>query len=142
MDLADKIIDIANNGSKEYSEYGIDELGLPVPYPLNCDYIVARIMARSDSFFRIGNDAFVNRTLVKNNASSISIYCGEIKIALWKNDALKDKWKGATTFINRECHMIYSRILELFPEYDRRYIEVVDNLIWDREKTDFIIKGD
>ena len=44
MDLADRIINNSKLLENEFAEYGIDELGLPVPYPLNTSYIVARII--------------------------------------------------------------------------------------------------
>lgn len=139
MDLADKII--KNSKVEDYPEYGIDELGLPVPKPLSCDYIVARIIVKSTFFFQIDGKVFINRKLLKNNVSDTAIACGEPRIILWKDESDREKWKGVTAFIKREQPMIYARMLELFPEYDRRYIEVVDNLIWDTEKSEFIMKG-
>ena len=140
MNLADKIIN--NISFEDFSEFGIDELGLPVPYPINTDYIVARIIGSNKNIFRVGDDLFLDKKKIPMSSSYIKMLCGEPKIILWKNDDLQKKWKGVSGFIGSNYPIIWDKIIKYSPVYSRRYIEVVNNLIWDKEKADFINKGE
>lgn len=142
MDLADRIIQNNSVQEKDYQEFGIDELGLPVPYPINTSYIVARIIGSDKNLFKVGDRLYLDKRYIPMRASYVKMLCGEPRIVLWKNDEMRDKWKNPSSFIGNNFSIIWDKLMKYVPEYDRRYIEVVKGLIWDKEKSDFIVKGE
>lgn len=142
MDLADRIINNSKLLENEFAEYGIDELGLPVPYPLNTSYIVARIIGSEKNLFKVQRRLYLDKRLIPMNSTYVKMLCGEPRIVLWKNEDMQKKWKSTSSFINNNFSIIWDKLMEYVPEYDRRYIEVVKGLVWDKEKSDFIVKGE
>ena len=147
MSLADDIIEQNNKVELEkYEEFGIDELGLAVPKPVNADYILSRIIARHEFFFKIGKDVFIDRKKITSGVSNltlaITILCGDPKIVLWADNIKKEDWKGVMPTIKRDSSLIYSKMLALFPEYNRDFIKITDGLIWNKKKADIEQKQD
>lgn len=143
--LADKIIEQGNSQDNDYEEFGIDELGLPVPKPLNSAYIVARILARSEIFYKVGDTVFVDKKRIDGPVRSlveVFLLCGEPRIIMWKDEASKKEWRGVSPIIKKEYVMIYVRLLELAQNFERSVIKVTDNLMWNCNKADFIIRGE
>lgn len=146
MSLADKIINRQHLEENDYIEFGIDEVGIPVPKPLNSEYIVARIIAKSSVYYKINDTVFIDKERlngkISNTTREVAILCGEPRIILWKDDSSRLEWRGVSSIIKKESMMIYARLLELAPEFDKRRIKVTDNLMWDCKKADFIIRGE
>ena len=125
--LADKIISQLEQGdTDEDSQYwGIDELGLPIPNPVNIAYVVARIFARYENIFKIHNEMFVDRKPVRQNNQTLLSLCGRVELMSVPNG--KDKrdiepWDQTRRVVNRETPLVWKKLIELAPAYNRDYI--------------------
>lgn len=114
MDLADKII--ASNDSNN-EPFKVDEFGLPIPETVNQDYIVARILSQKRIFYKLHGDLYVDGELIKPSISNI----------VWLNN-------GADKYISgKNITIIWKRLLECVHEFERKYIRITNELIWNRE---------
>lgn len=116
MNLADKIIEAKDEQSLPFS---VDELGLPMPDKTNQEYIVARILSQKRNIYKIKGDLFVDGELVKPSVANV----------IWLNHG-GDKYINGNTLT-----LIWRRLLECVHEFDRRYIRITDEIVWDREKS-------
>lgn len=116
MDLADRIIDINN---RENEPFEVDEFGLPMPDEVNQDYIVARILSQKYNIYKIQGELFVDGELVKPSISNL----------VWLNH-------GPNKYIcGKNLTLIWKRLLECVHEYDRKYIRITDEIVWNREES-------
>lgn len=155
MDLADQLI--AKNKSEEKRRtfaphYGIDETGLPVPKPINADYVVMRIISNIN-IYQTGGEFFVGKQRYKQTSQSIIALTGRPKIIVFEevdsDDMDKQRetnetmWKQMKNVINSESGLIWEMMRKMVPVYNKRYIRINDQLVWDRETTDilFMPKG-
>lgn len=149
--LVDRII--ARNNAEQRAEetgdpittqWGIDEAGFPIPNPVNVDAIVARIIMRHGTVFRIGDALFVDRKKVQTNSSgmpnaaTIIALCGKPKIILWGTDErdLDKLWRQMKRLISNDWPIIWHRLLEVAPKYDRKYIQIMDGYVWGVDEAD------
>ena len=141
--IADKLINKISGGDtpKVVSQWGIDEYGFPFPKPVNSDAVAARIFARYENVFRIGNDIFVNRVRVSQNKTELMALCGRPRIVAWADEEDDELfWRQVKHIINGEWPLVWAKIRELAPEYNRDYIRIVGGLIWDMDDSDIIYK--
>lgn len=119
MGLADEII-IKNQRQNEIYEY--DDVGLPAPEVENNDYIVARIICRNKrSLFKVGDEVFYGRKPMSNNI---------------KNNLVILNGKADTLIKGDNCILIWERLKELLPEYNRDFIKITDGVVWNKRKAD------
>lgn len=147
MGLADEIIKNNSDQNRECNDVGIDDLGFPAPQTPNTDYVVARILARDKTLFKLNGSVYSNRKQIirENNIPApkqILFMCGEPKIICPRASATPAelaKWSAKVIHvINTYAPIIYERLYEMIPQYNKRYIQITDNLIWDKEKGDFV----
>lgn len=118
MGIADEIITNMNNSQS--SEY--DDVGLPIPQEETNDYIVARIICRNkDRLFKIGDTVFRDRKPLGGNIRQ------RIVILNGKQDKL---------IRGDNCLIIWERLKEVLPEYNRDAIEIANGIVWNRKKAD------
>lgn len=140
--LADKVIDrLEQAPAKDEPYWGIDELGIPVPKPVNISYVVARVLVQHENIFRIHDKVFVRRKPVQKNSQTLLSLCGRLELAVSpdgnNNDSI-EPWAQAKRIINKEHPLVWKRIVELIPVYDRKYIKITDHLAWDKDEADII----
>lgn len=155
--LADRII--ARNEAEQRAEetggpvvtqWGIDEVGFPIPNPVNVDAIVARIIMKHNTVFKIGNALFVDREKVQTNsngmpnAATIIGLCGKPRIILWGTDNpdSAELWRQIKKLVNNDWPIIWHRLLEVAPQYDRKYIQIMDGYVWGVDEADLFATGD
>ena len=151
MDLADQLI--AKNKSEEKRRtfaphYGIDETGLPVPNPINADYVVMRIISNIN-IYQTGGEFFVGKQRYKQTSQSIIALTGRPKLIVFEDIDSDDRdkqreenenmWKQMKNVINSESGLIWEMMRKMVPVYNKRYIRINDQLVWDRETTDIIV---
>ena len=152
MDLADQLI--AKHQAKVTREekgfaphYGIDETGLPVPKPINADYVVMRIIGNV-GIYRAGDDFFVGRRTLRQNSQSLIALTGRPRLIIFDDESLdedgrreenENMWKQMKNVINSESGLIWEMMRKMVPVYNKRYIRINDQLVWDRETTDIIV---
>lgn len=151
--LADRVIEQndARNAGKEYSDYwGIDEVGFPWPKPVTAMAVACRVLARygsTENIFKIGEDLFIYRRKMAMghlNGRTLMAACGKPEIVLWadENDTKtqdQEFWRQVKRIINTEYPIIWSAILDLIPEYNRDYIRISGDLVWDVNNAKVII---
>ena len=148
MDLADRII--AQNQTeekrREYApHYGIDETGIPIPKPVNADYIIIRIIGNKN-IYKIGDRFYVDRHEYRQAAQSLIALCGRPKIVVFeeeldddsKHEANENMWKQVKSTINSEHGLIWDRLRDMVPQFNKRYLRINKQLVWDRELADII----
>lgn len=152
MDLADQLIakhqaNVAREENGFAPHYGIDETGLPVPKPINADYVVMRIIGNV-SIYRAGDDFFVGRRTLRQNSQALIALTGRPKLVIFDNESLdedgkreenENMWKQMKNVINSESGLIWEMMRKMVPVYNKRYIRINDQLVWDRENTDIIV---
>lgn len=140
--LADKIINRLDQPPEEDEHYwGIDELGIPVPKPVNISYVIARVFAQHENIFHIHNEVFIDRTPVRKNSHTLLSVCGRLEIVSSPNGIEKgsvEPWIEMKRIINGEYPLVWKKIIELSPIYDRKYIKITDHLAWDKDGADII----
>jgi len=153
MDLADKLI--AQNQAEEKKKangfaphHGIDETGLPVPNPVNADYVVMRIIGNIN-IYQMGGEFYVGKQRYKQTSQSIIALTGRPRLIVFENVRPDDKdkqhetnevmWKQMKSVINSEAGLIWEMLRKMVPHYNKRYIRINDQLVWDRETTDILI---
>ena len=142
------------SGKKKSPDYwGFDELGFEWPNPVNSEAVVASVLCRYDDIkgvcciYRVGDDLFVNGKKVKQTSAGLLGLLSQPHIVLWTNydpnnqDELK-VWKQIKHIVATEYPIVFNRLLELVEEYNRRYIRVSKNYVWDTENSEFIFKQD
>lgn len=156
MDLADKLI--AQNEAEEKKKnncfaphYGIDETGIPIPKPVNSDYIVMRIIGNVN-MYRIGNEFYVDKRHYKKGSQSLIALCGKPIIVLHEDIDPDDKeaqyiatdnmWRQVKNTINSEHGLIWEKLRDMVPQFDKRYIRINGQLVWDREKSEILVIPD
>lgn len=140
--LADKVISrLEQPSAREEPYWGIDELGIPVPRPVNIAYIIARVFAQHENIFHIHNEVFINRKPVQKNNHALLSLCGRLEIVSAPDGGDKgdiEPWAEAKKIINGEYPLVWKKIVELSPIYDRKYIKITDHLAWDKDEADII----
>lgn len=118
MGIADEIITSMNKSiSNEY-----DDVGLPIPQEETNDYIVARIICRNkDRLFKIGDTIFRDRKPLDGNIRQTIVVLNGKEDKLIRGD---------------NCLIIWERLKEVLPEYDRDAIEIVNGIVWNRKNAD------
>lgn len=118
MGIADELIkSIESDGANGY-----DEVGLPIPNEENNDYIVARIICRNKRrLFKIGEDIFLDRKPMFGNI---------------KNNLVVLNGKASPLIRGDNCLLIWERLKEVLPEYNRDYIKIADGIVWNRNNAD------
>ena len=121
-------------------QWGIDEVGFPWPKPVNNDAIVARIFLRHDNIFKIEREIFVDRNKVQQNKNSLIALCGRPKIIEWADKADDEAfWKELRLMINTDWPIIWERIIEIAPIYNRDYIRLNDRMVWGKDESDILL---
>lgn len=152
MDLADQLIakqqkSIAKKENGFAPHYGIDETGLPVPKPVNADYVVMRIIGNVN-IYRAGGDFFIGRRTLRQSSQSLIALTGRPKLVVFDDESLDDDgkreenenmWKQMKSVINSESGLIWEMMRKMVPVYNKRYIRINDQLVWDRVETDIIV---
>ena len=152
MELADQLIakhqaNVAREENGFAPHYGIDETGLPVPKPINADYVVMRIIGNV-SIYRAGEDFFVGRRTLRQNSQALIALTGRPKLIIFDDESLdedgrreenENMWKQMKNVINSESGLIWEMMRKMVPVYNKRYIRINDQLVWDRETTDIIV---
>ena len=140
--LADKVIDrLEQTPADDEPYWGIDELGIPVPKPVNIAYIVARVLARNENVFHIYGEVFVDRKPVQQTSKVLLALCGRATVVSVPDGESKkniEPWAQTKAIINREYPLVWERIKESTPVYDRKYIKITDHLVWDKDEADII----
>lgn len=140
--LVDKIISRLEQPPAEEEPYwGIDELGIPVPKPVNISYVTARVFAQHENIFHIQNEVFIDRKPVRKNNHNLLSLCGRLEIVSSPNGIEKgnvEPWVEMKKIINGEYPLVWKKIIELSPVYDRKYIKITDHLAWDKDEADII----
>ena len=147
MGLADEIIKQNTIQEVENNSIGIDELGFPAPKVPNVDYVVARILAKDETLFKLNGAIYSHRKQIIRESQiptskQLFLMCGEPKIIVPDENSSEEgiyKWVEMTIrLIKTRSPVIYGRLYDLVPKYNKRYIQVTDGIIWDKEKGDFI----
>lgn len=152
MDLADQLIakqqkSIAKKENGFAPHYGIDETGLPIPKPVNADYVVMRIIGNVN-IYRAGGDFFIGRRTLRQSSQSLIALTGRPKLVVFDDESLDDDgkreenenmWKQMKSVINSESGLIWEMMRKMVPMYNKRYIRINDQLVWDRVETDIIV---
>ena len=156
MDLADKLIAQTqaderkkNNGFAPH--YGIDETGIPIPKPVNSDYIILRIIGNVN-MYRIGDEFYVDKRRYRQGPQSLIALCGRPNIVLFEDIDEDDKdaqyiakenmWRQVKNTINSEHGLIWEKMREMVPQYNKRYLRINRMLVWDRETSEILIIPD
>lgn len=145
--LADRVINrVEEDKHREQANivgvWGFDESGFPWPNPVNSDAIVARIFSchEKDSIFKIDNQIFVHRKKVLQNKSTLLTLCGRPKIVEWVSEPEYNKfWREVKRTISGEYPIIWARIIEIAPPYNRDYIRIDKNHIWGKNEADILL---
>lgn len=148
MDLADRIIaqNQTEERKREYApHYGIDETGIPIPKPVNADYVIMRIIGNKN-IYKIGDGFYVDRHLYKQTSQSLIALCSRPKIAVFDDDLDDDAkheeneimWKQVKSTINSEHGLIWDKLRDMVPPFNKRYLRINRQLVWDRELADII----
>lgn len=152
MDLAEKLI--AQNQREENKKsrgfaphYGIDETGIPIPKPVNSAYIVARIIGNIN-IYQLSGEFYVERRRYKQTAQNLIALCGRPRVVLFE-DEIGDKdsqheinemiWKQTKSVINSEHGLIWERLREVVPQFNKRYIRINNLLVWDKEQAEILV---
>lgn len=152
MDLADQLIakqqkSIAKKENGFAPHYGIDETGLPIPKPVNADYVVMRIIGNVN-IYMAGGDFFIGRRTLRQSSQSLIALTGRPKLVVFDDESLDDDgkreenenmWKQMKGVINSESGLIWEMMRKMVPVYNKRYIRINDQLVWDRETTDILL---
>lgn len=152
MDLADQLIEKnKRNVEKEKNgfapHYGIDETGLPVPKPINADYVVMRIIGNTN-MYRIGNEFFIGKRCLRQTSGTVIAITGRPKLVVFNDESLdndgkreanENMWKQMKNVVNSESSLIWEMLRKVVPVYNKRYIRINNQLVWDRETTDIIL---
>lgn len=148
--LADRVINSINKPRQEDDQYkdqwGIDEFGFPWPNPVTTDAIVASILLKynKESMFKVSGDLFFNRVKYTQNRQNLLALCGKPKIVLWANASeeshdIEALWSQIKRVINSDWPVIWVKLREIIPEYNRDYIRIRDDMIWGKEESDILI---
>lgn len=151
--LADKVIeqnDIHNANKDAISYWGIDEVGFPWPKPVTAMAVACRVIARygsPENIFKIRGDLFIYRRKMAMghlNSKTLMASCGKPEIVLWadeKDTKAQDQefWRQVKRIINTEAPLVWSAILDLVPEYNKDYIRISGDLVWDVNNAKVII---
>lgn len=148
MDLADRIIaqNQTEERKREYApHYGIDDTGIPIPKPVNADYVIMRIIGNKN-IYKIGDRFYVDRYLYRQTSQSLIALCGRPKIVAFdddldddaKHNANEDMWKQVKGTINSEHGLIWDRLRDMVPTFNKRYLRINRQLVWDRELADIV----
>lgn len=156
MDLADKLI--AKNQAEERAKennfaphYGIDETGLPVPNPVNASYIVMRIIGNLN-MYQLNGEFFIDKRKYKQTAQSLIALTGRPRLVMLENPEDEEKglkheldekmWQQVKKTINSEHGLIWEKLREMVPKYNKRYIRINRLLVWDRETSEILVMPD
>lgn len=151
MDLADRIIaqNKLEEKKKEYApHFGIDETGIPVPKPVNASYVVMRILGNKE-LHQAGGEFYIHRQRYPKNSQSLIALCGRPKLVLFedvseddldsKHEVNEDLWKQLKNTIKSEHGLIWEMLKEMTPAFDKRYIRINKELVWDRRTSEIIM---
>lgn len=121
MGLADEIIDKTRQDESEAKEQRYDDVGLLIPEVENNDYIVARIICRNKrKLFKANGVVYYNRAPMSNKIKDNLVMLNGKTDSLIRGD---------------NCILIWERLKELLPEYNRDCIKIADGFIWNRKTT-------
>lgn len=156
MDLADKLI-AKNQAEKRAKEnnfaphYGIDETGLPVPNPVNASYIVMRIIGNLN-MYQLNGEFFIDKRKYKQTAQSLIALTGRPRLVMLENPEDEEKglkheldermWQQVKKTINSEHGLIWEKLREMVPQFNKRYIRINRMLVWDRETSEILVMPD
>jgi hypothetical protein len=153
MDLADRLIAQKQAEDKKRENnfaphYGIDDTGLPVPKPVNASYVVMRIMGNLN-MYQIGGEFYIGRRRYKQTAQNLIALTGRPHLVTFDDIDEDDKvkqhetdeimWKQMKNIINSERGLIWERLREVIPHFNKRYLRINEQLVWDRETSDILI---
>lgn len=152
MGLADKLI--AKQASNDLApHYGVDETGLPVPSPINADYVVARIIGNKD-IYQANGDFYIGHTLYKQTPQSLIALCGHPRLVEFdalspqatmssKSEVNYQVWRQIKKVINEEYGLVWEMLRHTTPSYNKRLIRINDDLVWDKDSSTikFMPKG-
>ena len=156
MDLADKLIaqKQAEERAKENNfapHYGIDETGLPVPKPVNASYIVMRIIGNLN-IYQLNGEFFVDKRRYKQTAQSLIALTGKPRLVVLedvveneeekKRELSETMWRQVKNVINSEHGLIWEKLREMVPQFNKRYIRINNMLVWDRETCEILVMPD
>ena len=156
MDLADKLIakKQAEERAKENNfapHYGIDETGLPVPNPVNASYIVMRIIGNLN-MYQLNGEFFIDKRKYKQTAQSLIALTGRPRLVMLENPEDEEKglrheldermWQQVKKTINSEHGLIWEKLREMVPQFNKRYIRINRMLVWDRETSEILVMPD
>lgn len=156
MDLADRLI--AQNEADEKKKnnnfaphYGIDETGIPIPKPVNSDYVIMRIIGNVN-MYRIGDEFYVDKRHYRQGPQALIALCGRPKIVLFedideddkeaKYEARENMWRQVKNTINSEHGLIWEKMRDLVPRFNKRYLRINRMLVWDRETSEILVIPD
>lgn len=156
MDLADKLI--AKKQAEERAKknnfaphYGIDETGLPVPNPVNASYIVMRIIGNLN-MYQLNGEFFIDKRKYKQTAQSLIALTGRPRLVMLENPEDEEKglkheldermWQQVKKTINSEHGLIWEKLREMVPQFNKRYIRINRMLVWDRETSEILVMPD
>lgn len=155
MDLADRLIaqnEAEQNKKSEFApHYGIDETGIPVPKPVNAAYVIMRIIGNIN-IYRLGEEFYVNKRHYQKNAQSLLALCGRPKLVVFEdvepddvhaqymeNDAM---WNQLKRVVSSEHGLIWDRLRDVVPEFNKRYIRLNHMFVWDKEACEILVIPD
>lgn len=151
MDLADRIIaqNQTEERKREYApHYGIDDTGIPIPKPVNADYVVMRILGNIN-MYKIGEMFFVDKRRYRETAQNIIALCGRPRLVMFEgideedklkqHEANEEMWRQMKSVINSEHGLIWEKLRDMVPDYSKRYLRINKQLVWDRENADIIV---
>lgn len=153
MDLADKLIAQKQAEEKKRENnfaphYGIDETGLPVPKPVNASYIVMRIIGNLN-IYQLGGEFYVGQRRYKQTAQNLIALSGRPHLVMFEDVEDNDKetqhnmdetmWKQMKNTINSEHGLIWEKLRETVPQFNKRYIRINDQLVWDKETSEILL---
>lgn len=148
--LADRVIEQnERNSNRVHSDqWGIDEIGFPWPRPVSAMAVACRVLAKygnTDRLFRVGDDIYIDRKKInRKNSPNLMALCGRPEIILWADESdinAQDAefWTQVKHVINTEAPIVWADIISMAPEYNRDYIRITDNMIWDVNNANVMI---
>lgn len=154
--LADKVIQRLESEAKftngRYPQWGVDDKGFPWPNPVNAEAIAAALFfwhgkeRGVDNIFKIEGEIFIGgRKITKDRTTLLSLF-RQPKIVCWadkssQQDSIASShtlWKQIKSTINSEWPIIWAKVVEIAPVYDKGYIRIAEGLIWGKEEGDIL----
>lgn len=131
MDFADQLLFAKNRSERRFSRdnvptEGVDEFGIPIPYPVTEDYFVARILLRNKGIYY--DEITESKPVIrKANGEAVPINNDSILV-------LTGVSPSRYGFPRTEWVFIWEKLKEKLPRYDTTCFSIGDGMRWSFEK--------